>query len=150
LGFLGLDSNTEALGLALVSYTRQTSRFSQFLFGDVLAVSNAEAAAAVALSAGLFVFLALFGNRLPLVGLSHTLARVEHIPARALELAFGVLLAMLTALAVRFVGALLVTPLILVPAAAARQAASSVSGNFWLIVGLGLASSAVGLSPRFA
>jgi zinc transport system permease protein len=142
-------STSVALGLALVSFTRQTNRFSQFLFGDVLAVTGAETAAAAALCAGIFVFLALFGNRLLLVGLSNTLARAERIPARALELAFGVLLAVLTATAVRFVGALLVTALLLVPAAAARQAAPSVSANFWLAVALGLASSVLGLFASF-
>lgn len=142
-------STSVALGLALVSYTRQTGRFSQYLFGDALAVTDIEVAAAVALCAALFVFLGLFGNRLLLVGLSDTLARAERIPARALELAFGVLLAVLTATAVRFVGALLVTALLLVPAAAARQAAFSVRGNFWLAVGLGLASSVLGLFASF-
>jgi zinc transport system permease protein len=142
-------STSVAVGLALVSYTRQTNRFSQYLFGDPLAVTDAESAAAAALCAGVFFFLGLFGNRLLLVGLSDTLAQAERIPARALELAFAVLLAVLTAIAVRFVGALLVTALLLVPAAAARQAAISVSGNFWLAVGLGLASSVLGLFASF-
>jgi zinc transport system permease protein len=142
-------SASVALGLALVSYTRQTGRFAQYLFGDVLAVSNAESAAAAGLCVAVFVFLGLFGNRLLLVGLSDTLARAERIPSRSLELAFGVLLAVLTATAVRFVGALLVTALLLVPAAAARQATTSVRGNFWLAVGLGVASSVVGLFAAF-
>jgi len=50
---------------------------------------------------------------------------------------------------VRFVGALLATALVLAPAAAARMSAVSMRGAFWLAVGLGLASSVIGLYVSF-
>jgi len=142
-------SASVALGLALVSITRQTANFTQYLFGDVLAVSRQEAGIAAALCVGAFLFLGLYGNRLALVGFSETLARAERIPVRRLELVFALLLAVLVAASVRFVGALLATALVLAPAAAARMAAVSMRGAFWLAVGLGLASSVIGLFVSF-
>jgi zinc transport system permease protein len=138
-----------ALGLALVSLTRQTVSFTKYLFGDVLAITNGELAAAAALAVAAFAFLLLFGNRLALAGLSPSLARTRGVAVVWLETLFALLLAALVAVSVRFVGALLVTALLLVPAAAARQAARSVSGNFWLAVVIGLAASMVGLFASF-
>jgi zinc transport system permease protein len=134
-----------ALGLALVSLTRQVTAFTQYLFGNVLAISPLETAITAGLCLAVFVFLGLFGNGLALAGLSEPLARAERIRVRSLELAFALLLAVLTAVAVRFVGALLVTALLLTPAAAARQLAVTMRGNFWLAVSIGLLSAWGGL-----
>jgi zinc transport system permease protein len=134
-----------AIGLALVSLTGRIGNFTQYLFGDVLAVTRGEVVVSGFLFLGVFVFLALFGNRLALAGLSVTLARSEGIRVRSLELAFGLLLAILVAVTVRFIGALLVTAMLLVPAAAARQVAASAWANFWLAVGLAAFSGLTGL-----
>ena len=138
-----------ALGLALVSLTRQTLSFTKYLFGDVLAVTNTDLIAAGALAVAAITFLILYGNRLALAGLSANLARAQGVPVRRLETFFALLLAGLVAVSVRFVGALLVTALLLVPAAAARQAARSVAGNFWIAVVIGLAASMIGLFVSF-
>ena len=144
-----LLSASVALGLALVSLTHQTVNFTRYLFGDVLAVTNVEIATAGVLSGAGLAFLFLCGNRLTLAGLSTDLARAEGVPIRLLETVFALLLAALVAVSVRFVGALLVTALLLVPAAAARQVARSVSGNFWMAIGIGLASSMMGLYASY-
>ncbi len=138
-----------ALGLALVSIRSQMLNFSKYLFGDVLAVTNTELVAAGALAVTALAFLAWFGNRLALAGLSPQMARAEGVPVRWLETVFALLLAGLVAAAVRFVGALLVTALLLVPAAAARQVAHTVAGSFWTAVTIGLAASMSGLFLSF-
>lgn len=138
-----------ALGLALVSLTGRIGNFTPYLFGDVLAVTWSEVIVSGLLCAAVFVFLGLFGNRLALAGLSHTLARGEGVRVRTLELAFGLLLAVLVAVTVRFIGALLVTAMLLVPAAAARQVATSVWANFWLAVGVAAFSGLAGLFASY-
>jgi len=145
-----LLSASVALGLALVSLTRQTARFNAYLFGDILAVTDTEIAAAGALSAASLAFLFFCGNRLTLAGLSRELAQAEGVRVGLLESVFALMLAALVAVSVRFVGALLVTALLLVPAAAARQLARSLSVNFWTAIGIGLASSMIGLCASYA
>ena len=53
------------------------------------------------------------------------LARIEGVPAARLRLAFVLLLAVAIAVAMKIVGALLITSLLIIPAAAARRFAAS-------------------------
>ncbi len=142
-------SASVALGLALVTISRRINAFTPYLFGDVLSVTIRELVVVAILSSAAIAFLVAYGNSLMLAALSQELAQAEEIPVRRLEVLFSLLLSALIAVSVRFVGALLVTALLLVPAAAARQVSRSVSGNFWTAIGVGLSSSMIGLYASY-
>jgi len=92
-----------------------------YLFGDILAVGKADV---MWLWGGaVLVLLALMKLWQPLLSLTvHAdLAAVEGVPVRRVELAFMILLAVVVALAMKVVGILLVTSMLVIPAAAARS-----------------------------
>lgn len=91
-----------------------------YLFGDILAVSTTDVWWLWA-GAGL-VLAALLKLWTPLLNLTvHAdLAFVEGVPVRRIEIAFMVLLAIVVALAMKVVGIVLVTSMLVIPAAAAR------------------------------
>lgn len=116
-----------------------------YLFGDVLAVGRADlgwiwGGAVAGLGA-----LALLWRRLLAVTVHPDLAAVEGANVPALRLAFVLLLAVLVALAMKIVGVLLVTALLVMPAAAARRFARSPESMAAIAAAIGALAATGGL-----
>jgi len=116
-----------------------------YLFGDVLAVGRADlgwiwGGAVAGLGA-----LALLWRRLLAVTVHADLASVEGANVPALRLAFVLLLAVLVALAMKIVGVLLVTALLVMPAAAARRFARSPESMAAIAAAIGALAATGGL-----
>jgi len=145
-------STTIALGLAVISAKKSLGKsLPGFLYGDILAINDQELLLIILLSFGCFVFLCFWYNRLLLTGLQSAIARVHGVPVDGLEIAFSSLLALVVAFSIRAVGILLVTALLLIPAAAARNLARSAGSQVWWAIAISLVSSMAGLatSVRF-
>lgn len=143
-------STVIALGIAVISARKGLTRNLQgYLYGDLLAVSDAEIlwmAALAVLVAG-YLFLTL--NRLLLLGAHEGIARAMRIRTRALEISFALVTALVVTTAIRAVGILLVTALLVVPAAAARNVARGVAASFAIAVGIALLSGVGGIVASF-
>ncbi|MBI2584587.1 MAG: metal ABC transporter permease [Rhodospirillales bacterium] len=117
---------TLALGLiALAFMETQRVDLMSYLFGDVLAISANDIAMIYLGGALVIAALAWLWRPLLSATVHEELASVEGVPVTAVNLAFMVLLAVVVALAMKVVGVLLVTSLIIIPAAAARRFARS-------------------------
>ena len=139
-------SGMVAFGLAMVSRDRSLARDMQrFLYGDILSVSEGEIRILALLFAATLLFLALAGNRLLYAGIDETLARAHRAPTRALRYIFSGLLALQVMFAVQAIGVFLVTALLVVPAAAARNLSKSAGAMFWWALAIGAGSAVSGL-----
>lgn len=121
-----LAHSTLSLGLVVLSLMPQVRiDLMSYLFGDLLAVSRAELYGILAGSA--LVLLALCALWRPLLRLTvhEELARVEGLPVAALRLALMLLVAVVIAVAMKVVGVLLITALLIIPPAAAQRHARS-------------------------
>lgn len=126
-----------ALGIALITHMSRTSQLrgnttlQSFLLGNILTITEWQIA-------GLFVFFIAASafqyfayNRLLFIGVNSALARTRGIAVNAYEYAFSCLLALVVMFSIKVVGALLVTAMLVIPAAAARNLARSAGGIFW-------------------
>lgn len=111
-----------ALGLVALSFL-DTVRVDLmgYLFGDILAVTVADIAWVYGAGAAVLAVLALLWQPLLAITVHADLAFVEGVPVTRVRIAFVLLLAVVVALAMKVVGILLVTSLIIIPAAAARR-----------------------------
>jgi len=111
-----------ALGLVAVSMF-ETQRFDLmgFLFGDILAVTPSDIGWIFGGGALVLAVLAVIWRPLLAVTVHEEMARVEGAPVMAVHLGYMLLLAMVVALAMKVVGILLVTSLLIIPPAAARR-----------------------------
>lgn len=135
-----------AFGLAVVSRAPGMARnMTQFLYGDILTVSPAELGFLALLLPALFVFALVGFNRLLFVALNPVMARAHGVRVAVWQYAFAALLSLVVMLAVRAVGVLLVTALLIVPAATARHLARTAGGMFWWAQGIALFSGVSGL-----
>lgn len=141
-----LFSAVVALGLALTSRNPQMARDMQmFLYGDILTISRMEILILFVLSAVFYAFEILSFNRLIAIGINPQLARTHRIRVALYEYLHVGLLALVVIFCVKAVGVLLVTALLIVPAATARNLSHSSGKMFWFSVIAGMFSGVAGL-----
>lgn len=120
---LGMVAHTTlALGIIAISLQPEVRMdLFAFLFGDLLAVGPHDVAMLWAGSAFILITLALCWRPLLSITVDEDLARVEGINVTLVRLLLMLLLALLIAGALRTVGVLLITSLLVIPAATARR-----------------------------
>jgi zinc transport system permease protein len=131
------------IGLAFMSAVRVD--ITALLFGDILAVSWAEVWLTSAGAAAILVLLAVAWRPFVAATVDEDLARAEGVPVAALAVFFMLLVAGVVALAMKVVGVLLVTALLVIPAVTARRLARSPEQMALLAPLFGVASVAAGL-----
>lgn len=135
-----------AFGLAVVSRAPSLGRdIQQYLYGDILTVTESELTVLVFLLIALCLFEFWGWNRLLAAALSPSLARVEIKGIDLWQYLFAALLALVVMFSVRAVGVLLVTAMLVVPAASARKLAWNMRGLFWWAIFVSASSSFIGL-----
>ncbi|MFJ2442827.1 metal ABC transporter permease [Streptomyces sp. NPDC087658] len=120
------------------------ANLSSYLFGSLSTVSPSDVTAISLLAA--FVVLVTVGLRRQLFAVSQDeeFARVTGLPVRALNLLIAVTAAVTVTVAMRVVGLLLVSALMVVPVAAAQQITRSFVVTFVLAVVIGTAVTLAG------
>jgi zinc transport system permease protein len=135
-------SGAVATGLALVSrQPRAAAGLSRFFLGDALTVTDNQVLALAFLALAGAVFMAALANRLTLSAVGPVIGQ----RGRAAEYVFGAFLSLVVMIAVQAVGVLLVTALLVAPAAAGRMTAKSFKGMFWTAALLGVLAGQLGL-----
>lgn len=135
-----------AAGLAVVSRYPQAARDMQmFLYGDILTISDTDIAVMVLLLIVFLLFQAFSFNKLICIGLNLQLAKAHRIRTAFYQYLFAALLSLVVILSVKAVGVLLVTAMLITPAAAARNLASSYGKMVWIAILISLFSAIAGL-----
>jgi zinc transport system permease protein len=143
-------STVIALGIAVISARKGLTRNLQaYLYGDLLAISNTEVLWMGALFVIVAVYLSVAFNRILLLGVHEGFARSLGVRGKALEISFSLVVALVVTTAIRAVGILLVTALLVVPAAAARNVARETATAFWTAVAISLASGIAGIAASY-
>ena len=141
-----LAHSSLSLGLvALAFFETVRIDLTSYLFGDILAISTHDlywiwGGAGVAL-----VALSKLWRPLLALTVHQELAQVEGVPVFAVHLGFMLLIAIVIAVAMKVVGVLLITSLLIIPAAAARRFARSPESMAALASALGCVAVAGGL-----
>ncbi|MEU2154214.1 metal ABC transporter permease [Streptomyces sp. NPDC019396] len=127
-----------------LSDTGSNANLTSYLFGSLSTVSD-EDLTAICLLAG-FVLLVTVGLRRQLFAISQDeeFARVTGLPVRALNLLVAVTAAVTVTVAMRVVGLLLVSALMVVPVAAAQQITRSFKLTFVVSVAIGIVVTLTG------
>ncbi|MFF9601149.1 metal ABC transporter permease [Streptomyces sp. NPDC014684] len=125
------------------------ANLTSYLFGSLSTVSPSDVTTIMVLAA--FVVLVTLGLRRQLFAVSQDeeFARVTGLPVRALNLLTAVTAAVTVTVAMRVVGLILVSALMVVPVAAAQQLTRSFAATFAIAVALGVTVTISGTITSF-
>ena len=148
---LGLLAHSAlALGLVALTFAGPSQvDLMGYLFGDLLAVGRSEVWQSWAVALLVLAGLALIWRPLLALTVQEELAAAAGIRPFLTRLIFTLLLAAIVAIAMRVVGIILVTAMLIIPAAAARRFALSPEGMAMLAAGAGMVSVLGGLAASF-
>lgn len=140
-----------ALGLVLLSLqeTIQIDIMS-YLFGDILSITKTDLLLISILSGLVVVFFGYYWQDLLNITLNSELSQIESIPVKRIQLYYTLLLALMIAISMKVVGVLLITSLLIIPAATARKFSQSPEQMLWFSLLLGVLSIVFGLMGSFA
>lgn len=126
-----------------------TANLNGYLFGSIATVTLTDLWLTIALAVSILAV--GIGLRPALFALSHDeeFARASGLPVRLLNIVVAVLAALTVSVAMRVVGVLLVSALMIVPVATAQLLTRSFRGTMALAMVLGLAVSVSGLSLTY-
>jgi len=116
-----------------------------YLFGDILAITNTDLLFLFIISILSIVILLFFSKPLFQITFNRDLAQVEGINVRLFEYLLFFIIAVVVTVSLKIIGIILVTSLLIVPAAAAKNLASSMKHLFILSCAFGLVSGITGL-----
>lgn len=110
-----------ALGLAILAQSGSFSKYSSYLVGDILSISESEILYLFVAFILTFIFWFYLFNKINAVSLNSTLAKSKGINVKAMENIFAILIAVMVMISIRWVGILLINSLIILPAASSRN-----------------------------
>nr|WP_122261584.1 metal ABC transporter permease [Ornithinimicrobium cerasi] len=140
-----------AAGVVIINRAEgaQTGNLTGFLFGSITTTTRGELILFAVLSALIAGTVLLLRQRLFAVAGDEEYARASGLPVLALNITLGVLTAITVVVAMRVIGLLLISALMIVPNAAAQQLAGSFRAASWWAVGLGVVASVGGVSASY-
>ena len=139
-----------ALGVLLTSVAGASgTNLFAYLFGSVLTVSTSDLRLIVAVAALVAALVCALRKELFAASYDEEVARASGLPVDALNLTIAVVTAVTIAVAMKIVGILLVSGMLVLPVAAAQQLARSYRATVAGSIALGLTLSVGGLLAAF-
>lgn len=140
-----LAHGTLAVGLVIISLAGIRVDLYSFLFGDILSVTQDELITIFAVATLYLLILKSLWKSLLLTTINSDLAQAEGVNTQRVHTYFIILVALLVALSVKIVGVLLVTSLLIIPAATARIFSSTPERMAFLASCIGITSVLIGV-----
>jgi len=119
------SSTAVAVGLLVLSYGGGFSKYSAYLVGDILSVTEKEILCLVITLIGVIVVWSLIYNKLLVISVNRELAASRGIKTSVYENIFVIVVAVVVMMSIKWVGILLINSLLILPAAAARNIAKN-------------------------
>jgi ABC-type Mn2+/Zn2+ transport system permease subunit len=115
------------------------------LFGNIDKIGLSDGIITVIGAILIFVVTAAISKKLLLGVVSEDLAKSQKIDVRKINLVYLLLVALVVALGVKFLGTLLTGAMVIIPAVTAKNLARSIKSFHYLSVGFGILASVIGI-----
>lgn len=139
------------VGLAgvLSGFTNNSSGFTSFLFGSIVAITDFELYLVVALAIIVMISVILLYKELMYLAFDEDGARLAGVPVKLVNFIFTILTALTVSIAARTVGALIVSSIMVIPVACAMRFARSYKETIFISIAFAMLFTAIGLTLSF-
>ena len=134
-----------ALGLAILAQTGSFNKYSSYLVGDILSISNGEILYLFIAFILVIIFWNKLFNKLNAVSINQTLAKSKGINVKAIDNIFAVAIAIMVMISIRWIGILLINSMMILPAASSRNVAKDMRSYHAFSVVFAMFSGIAGL-----
>lgn len=134
-----------ALGLAMLAQSGNFNKYSSYLVGDILSISNTEILYLFLAFIAVISFWYLMFNKLNVTSINTTLSRSRGVNTKTIDNVFAVLIAIIVMISIRFIGILLINSLLILPAASSRNVAKNMRTYHLFAIIFSLFSGITGL-----
>lgn len=143
---IGVFSSTSiALGLVLMSFSSSLSKFSSYLVGDLLSISQNQMILLIFVFIAIIVLWSLIFNKLLVTSLNTSLANSRGMNTLLIEIIFTCTIAVIVTITIRWVGLLIINSLLVLPAAASRNISRNIRQYHLFSILIAIFSGIVGL-----
>lgn len=134
-----------ALGLAMLAQSGNFNKYSSYLVGDILSISDSEILYAFIATIAVIVFWYFTFNKLNVISINSTLAKSKGINVKKIDNIFVMLIAIMVMISIRWVGILLINSLLILPAASSRNIAKNMRTYHLFAIIISMFSGIAGL-----
>jgi len=143
---IGVFSSTAvALGVVILSRNGGFTKYSVYLIGDLLSISPSDLLLLLIVFAAVIVLWAFIFNKLLIVSINQSLAGSRGINVPAFEYTFTMIMAVIVTISIQWVGILIISSMLVLPAAAARNISKNMRQYHAYSVSIALISGLSGL-----
>lgn len=140
-----LSSVSIAVGLVILSFSGNFSKYSNYLVGDILSVSKQDIYFLFTTFVLVCVIWAVIYNELLIISINPSMAKSKNINVKLIENVFLVIVAVIVTVSIRWVGILVINSLLIIPCAAAKNISVNMRKYQQKSVLIGVFSGVVGL-----
>ena len=139
------SSSAVALGIVILSYNGGFNKYSAYLIGDLLSISNNDIfMLIISFIAVLLIWFTCF-NKFLLVSINHTFARSRGLNVKFYEYIFTILVAIIVTISIQWVGILVISSMMILPAASARNISNNIRQYHIYSISIAVISGILGL-----
>lgn len=138
-----------ALSIAIFSTMGGINKYTSYLIGSLLSITPSDLTMLVIILVIVLVYWIGYLKNVFIVGFNTDIAKSKGIDPIITEMTFTVLLAVVVALSIQWVGILLINSLLILPAATARNIAKGLKQYTWYSILLALFGGLIGLISSY-
>ncbi len=144
-----LSSVSIAVGLVILSFSGNFSKYSSYLVGDILSVSRQDIYFLFTIFVLVCVVWSIIYNELLIISINPSMAKSKNINVKLIENAFLIIVAVIVTVSIRWVGILVINSLLIIPCAAAKNISSNMKKYQQNSVLIGVFSGIIGLIASY-
>lgn len=138
-------STAVALGVVILSYRGGFTKYSIYLIGDLLSITPNDLLLLVTVCIVVIIIWIISFNKLLLVSVNQLLARSRGINVPFYEYMFTIIVAVIVTISIQWVGVLIISSMLVLPAAAARNISNNMREYHIYSIAIALISGLTGL-----
>ena len=139
------SSSAVALGIVILSYNGGFNKYSVYLIGDLLSISSGDILMLIISFVVVLIIWFTCFNKFLLVSINNTFARSRGINVKFYEYVFTILVAIIVTISIRWVGILVISSMMILPAASARNIANNIRQYHIYSISIAMISGILGL-----